>query len=268
MFRRWEAKTGFFIAGATIVALVCFNYLGWLGWLKNAGRSIWQPFMAKTSEINISLGDRYAFFKSKEDFFQAYRACETGLAKEKFSESRLKLLEDENLNLKQLLNFREKNNFTLATARVVGRNAEGTEKTVVIDRGEEDGLKINQPVLAGEGILVGKIAKTEKGIAVVRLLNDSQSKAAAMALNREKSLGVVEGGYGLSVRMNFIPRNEVIMVGDQIITSGLEENIPRGLLIGEVAAVENETYRPFQEAVLTPAVDLSKLFWLDVLLTY
>lgn len=268
MFRRWETKTGFLLAGAIIIALVCFNYLGWLEWLKSAGRALWQPFTAKTSEISVSLGDRYAFFKNKNDFFTAYRVCETELENQKVAESKLKLLEDENRELKDLLNFREKNNFSLMAVRVVGRDAEGVEKTVVIDRGEEDGIKINQPVLAGEGILVGKIAKTEKNISLVRLLNDSQSKAAAAVLNRDRSLGVVEGGYGLSVRMNFIPRNEVVMVGDQVITSGLEENIPRGLLIGEVAAVENETYRPFQEAVLTPATDLAKLFWLGVILTY
>ena len=114
---------------------------------------------------------------------------------------------------------------------------------------------------------MGKITKVEKQLAVVRLISDNQIKVAATVLNNERSLGVVEGGYGLSVRMSFIPRNEVVQVGDQIITSGLELNIPRGLLIGSVAAVENEPYQPFQQAVLTPAADLAKLTLVSVLLT-
>jgi rod shape-determining protein MreC len=90
---------------------------------------------------------------------------------------------------------------------------------------------------------------------------------AATILNKDASLGVVEGGYGLSVRMNFIPRNEDVFVGDKIITSGLEESIPRGLLIGEVAVLENEAYQPFQQAVLATAIDPSKLTVVSVLIS-
>lgn len=113
--------------------------------------------------------------------------------------------------------------------------------------------------------MIGTIAKIEKNISLVRLINDNQSKIAATILNRDNSLGVVEGGYGLSIRMNFIPRNETVLIGDKIITSGLEQTIPKGLLIGEVAVAENEAYQPFQQAVLTSATDLSKLFIVSVL---
>ena len=65
--------------------------------------------------------------------------------------------------------------------------------------------------------------------------------------------------------MDFIPRNEVVLVGDMVVTSGLEETIPRGLLIGEVAVAQNEAYQPFQQAVLTPSTDLTKLFIVSVL---
>jgi rod shape-determining protein MreC len=100
----------------------------------------------------------------------------------------------------------------------------------------------------------------------VRLLNDNSSKIGATILNTDRSLGVVEGGYGLSVKMNFIPRNEIVKVGDIIVTSGLEAGMPRGLLIGSVTAIENETYRPFQAALLLPGTDLSKLSIVSILI--
>jgi rod shape-determining protein MreC len=59
--------------------------------------------------------------------------------------------------------------------------------------------------------------------------------------------------------MNYIPQNEIIKVGDMVITSGLEENVPSGLLIGVIEAVEKEAYQPFQKAVITPSVDLTKI---------
>ena len=91
---------------------------------------------------------------------------------------------------------------------ILGQNSDSAEKMVIIDVGNEAGIKLGQPVVAGDGILVGTIAKIEKDIAMVRLINDNQSKIAATILNRDGSLGIVEGSYGLSVRMNFIPRNE------------------------------------------------------------
>jgi rod shape-determining protein MreC len=118
-----------------------------------------------------------------------------------------------------------------------------------------------------EGILIGKVIKTEKDISIVRLLSDNQSKVAATIINREKSLGIVEGGYGLSVRMNFIPRNETVKTGDLVVTSGLQEDTPRGLLIGKVAAIENEAYQPFQQAILTPSADYSRFVYISIILT-
>jgi rod shape-determining protein MreC len=66
--------------------------------------------------------------------------------------------------------------------------------------------------------------------------------------------------------MQFVPRNEIIHIDDQIITSGLEKGIPRGLLIGRVAEVENEAYQGFQKITLVPATDLAKLNLVTVLI--
>jgi rod shape-determining protein MreC len=183
------------------------------------------------------------------------------------SAAKINILIDENNSLKQLLKFQDSGKTKMAVARVIGKNTDSTDQTILIDRGSTEGIKIGQPVIVGDGILVGKVIKAEDGISTVRLMNDSQFKIAATVLNNSRSLGVVEGGYGLSIKMNFIPRNETVMNGDQIITSGLEPNMPRGLLIGTVTAIENETYQPFQAAVLAPVTDLSKLYLVSVLLT-
>jgi rod shape-determining protein MreC len=107
--------------------------------------------------------------------------------------------------------------------------------------------------------MIGKIIQVERDISVARLVNDNQSSVGATMLNRDRSLGVVEGGFGISLQMNLIPRDEVVQIGDSIVTSGLEEFIPRGLVLGTVASIENEAYKPFQKAIVTPGVDLSKL---------
>lgn len=176
-----------------------------------------------------------------------------------------KILEQENFELKNQLNFKNKDTFNLITAEIVAKNLDTADQVIILNRGINDGIKLDSPVTSGDGVLVGRIIKVEENISFARVLSDNQSKIAATILNNDHSLGIIEGGFGLSIKMNFIPRNENIITGDQIITSGLEMGMPRGLIIGKVAAIENESYQPFQQAVITPAVDYEKIIFVGVL---
>jgi rod shape-determining protein MreC len=169
-------------------------------------------------------------------------------------------LQSENQELKlQLEFFQADRNLDHVGASVIARNIQPLGSTLIIDRGTNDGISVGDAVVISKGILIGKIAQTESESSMVRLLNDNQSKIAATLLNHDKSVGVIEGGYGISVRMNFIPQQEDVRVGDLVISSGLERGLPRGLLIGNVVAVEKEPYQPFQTAVLSPEATLSNI---------
>lgn len=264
---RFKTRNYLFL-GFILILIISFHYLGWLNFIERSVRYLVIPISTKITNWRISSQDFYnSYFSNKENLVNSYNKC---LAKNQSTEIidvKIKDLEQENNELRKQLGFFHRRNFTHVTANVVGLNTDNVEKMIIINAGGKDGLQNNQPVIVGDGVIIGTIAKVEKDIAMVRLINDNQSKIAATLLNKDGSLGVVEGGYGLSIKMNFIPRNEVVLVGDKVITSGLEENVPRGLLIGEVSVAENEAYQPFQQAVLTPAVDLSKLFIVSVLVS-
>lgn len=178
---------------------------------------------------------------------------------------KLKLLEEENENLRAELRFFTSTTYNHVGADVIGRTIDPIGTTIIIDRGSESGIAINNPVITGNGWLVGKIARVEQTTAIVRLINDNQSKVAATAMNMVKSIGLVEGGYGISVRMNFIPQNEIIKFGDIVITSGLERGVPRGLIIGTVEVVEKKPQEPFQQAILKTAANLHTLTSLSII---
>ncbi len=264
---RNRSHKNFVILGACLLVLIFLNLIGWLSPFKNLIRNIFLKQFDSIYQLKVNTGEQYKFYSNKQALLDENAKCLLDLANLTKIQTTNKLLLEENNELKKQLNFKQEVKLPLVSARIIGQDADGADRVIIIDRGEESGIKIDQPVTVGEGILVGKIIKVEKNISFLRLINDNQNKIAATILNRDRSLGVVEGGYGISVRMGFIPRNEVIVIGDQVVTSGLERNIPRGLLIGTVAAIENEAYQPFQQAVLTPAVDLSKIFLVDVLLT-
>ncbi len=177
----------------------------------------------------------------------------------------IKLLQDENSELRSQLNFFSSHSFVHIGAEVIGRNIEPLGSTFVVNRGTKDGVKPGNAVIVSNGVLVGKVASAVEESSFVRLLNDNQSKIAATILNHDKSLGVIEGGYGISVRMNFIPQQEEVKIGDLIVTSGLEAGMPRGLLIGNVAAIEKEAYEPFQRATLSPAASLNSIAQVSII---
>ncbi len=262
---RFKVRNYFFL-GFILALLIGFHYLGWLKFLERGVQAVIIPISSKITSWRFAFQDSFKYVADKQTVMDNYNTCLEKNQNSEVDKATLKVLEQENAELKKQLNFLSERSFAHVMAEVVGRNTDSVEKMIIITAGEEAGVKIGQPVIAGEGILVGTIAKVEKHISMVRLINDNQSKIAATILNKDGSLGVVEGGYGLSIRMNFIPRNETVLIGDQIITSGMEQNIPRGLLIGEVAVAENEAYQPFQQAVLTPSTDLSKLSIVSILI--
>lgn len=205
-------------------------------------------------------------FSTPDELLSAYQKIKSEWLENKIDEVELQTLRQDNENLRQQLNFLKTKNYNSIGAEVIGKNIDPTESTLIINRGAVDGIEDGSPVIIGDGILVGKVAKAEKKTAVVRLLDDNQSKVASTVVNYEKSIGIVEGGYGISVQMNFIPQNESVSVGDIVVTSGLEEKMPRGLLIGTVQAVEKEAHQPFQRAVIKPFAGFDKITIASILI--
>ncbi len=178
-----------------------------------------------------------------------------------------KLLKEENEELRKQLNFFAKNNFQHVGAEVIGRTVDPLNTVVTINRGKKDGISPSNPVIVGDGVLIGSIIQTFETISYVRLINDNQSKVGATLMNEDRTIGLVEGGYDIGVQMNFIPQNEVVSPGDIVVTSGLTENMPRGLMIGKVEFVEKQPLEPFQQAILDPLADLSYLNNVSILIT-
>lgn len=253
-----KRKTYLLVVLALFV-LIFFHYLGWTNWIENMARYILIPTSTKIYKAGDNAKKEYQEIFKKGELTANYQACLDKTRDIVFYQTKIDLLSKENDELRSQLDFTKKTKFKLVSSEVIGKNIEDTEQSLIINRGADHGLLEGMPVIVGEGTLIGKISKVEPETALVRLINDNQSKIASTILNESKSMGVVEGGYGLSLRMKLIPRNENILVGQKIITSGLESGMPKGLIIGEVSVVENEAYQPFQQAILTPSANLSHL---------
>ncbi len=175
-------------------------------------------------------------------------------------------LQTEVQELRGLLNFKKRTELKTIVGNVVGERTVTSARTLLVDKGTDDGVVKNYPVVNQDGILVGKVFETKKSSSLVLMLLDRRSRVAATIQNKDGTIGIVEGGYGLSSSMKFIPQNEDVRVGNIIVTSGLEETVPRGLLIGTVESVAKEVREPFQEATIKPLVEFEKLITVAVIL--
>ncbi len=261
--RKTRAYLLFFLVFITIF----FHYIGILAPVENFFRSFLFKLSGGTYSASITAEVPIENdFESYEDLYNEYSNLKKKYRDTLIDKTAYEILEKENIELRKQLNFQEKIDIKTKGAFVVGKSLDPLRKSIIIDIGEESEVKIGNAVIVGEGIMIGKVVRVNNDSSEVQLLTDRQSKVASTIMNLDRSIGLIEGGYGLSVQMNFIPQNELVKIGDTIITSGLEEKVPYGLIIGQIEAVEKETYQPFQRAIIEPVIDLDKIRTLSVIL--
>ncbi|MFA5133626.1 MAG: rod shape-determining protein MreC [Patescibacteria group bacterium] len=184
----------------------------------------------------------------------------------------LKILAEENNLLKKELGFNRSHSYELVAARALGYNSAGDSNLILLqienDRYHAEDLAINMPVVAEDGILVGKIAHIKDNQIYMRSIISSQSAVAAAILNKDYTTGVAEGELNYSIKMRMIPQSEKLKQGDLIVTSGLEEMMPKGLLIGTVSKVEHDPQNPFDIAYLTPLYNQKNISKLLIIKSY
>lgn len=140
--------------------------------------------------------------------------------------------------------------------------------TVDIDKGTSAGVRINDPVIDGEG-LVGKVTQAATDFAQVSLITDSSVEVSAM-INSTGAPGMVlpKVGDTNTLVMEYLPANTPVSVGDYVVTSGTisrrgDSLYPRGIAIGQVTEVGEEA--PYKTVEVSPLADLHGLETVQVL---
>lgn len=172
----------------------------------------------------------------------------------------LHALQEAALENERLLNIMELKGRTTGrtlAARVIGKDATNWFQSVIIDKGSEAGIHRNMPVLAPEG-LVGRVVEVAAFSSKVQLITDPMSSVGAI-VQRSRATAVAVGHLGMNLRLKYLPLMADVAVGDRVITSGMGGIFPKGIPIGEVAWTRRPSGALFQEAEITPVVDLSQL---------
>jgi rod shape-determining protein MreC len=166
--------------------------------------------------------------------------------------------------LERLLGLRERTALSTVGAEIIAVGAAPEFLTVTIDKGTRDGLATDMAVMAPKGI-VGRVVVPGPRAAKVQLIVDRNAAAAAL-IARSRAQGVVIGTGGPTLRLQYLSEVADVVVGDGVITSGLDGIFPKGLTIGTVTRAHKTGVR-YSLIEVTPAVDLSTLETVLVVLT-
>ena len=170
---------------------------------------------------------------------------------------RLRELAIENKRLRELRSFKKETPFRLIPARLIGKDASNWSRSIIIDKGQADQIKVNMSVIGSCGF-VGIVNEVGSNLSRVRLILDPSSSTPAI-VQRNRETGLLKGCLEDSCRMEYIDISATVMKGDVVLTSGLSHLCPRGLLIGKVREVRIEQRGLYKIAIIEPSVDFSRL---------
>jgi rod shape-determining protein MreC len=162
---------------------------------------------------------------------------------------------------------------TPVTARVVGRSPTVWYSTVTIDRGTSDGVRVDDPVVAAQG-LAGKVTQTTPNNSQVTLITDADSAVTAR-VQPSGATGVVEPNVGNpnDLQLDFLERSARIAEGQMVLTAGFSTGdlgsiFPPGIPIGHITEATVEEQQAYQRVHLEPFADLRDMDFVKVLSTH
>ncbi|MFV0364297.1 MAG: rod shape-determining protein MreC [Suipraeoptans sp.] len=147
-------------------------------------------------------------------------------------------------------------------ARVISNNGTNWFSEFTIDKGSDDGIKVDCNVLSGGG-LVGIVTEVSPSSSKVRSIIDSSSNISGMMLSTSDTCivsGDLEEMSNGRIKIDKLANNDnEITVGEQVVTSHISPNFVQGLLIGYVSEINVDSNNLTRSGYITPAVDFSKL---------
>jgi rod shape-determining protein MreC len=176
------------------------------------------------------------------------------------------------LDLKKLLKFREDLQLEkTVSAQVVAVSVGNFESTVTIDQGSSAGIKVDMPVVSGNG-LVGHVITVAPNVSIVQLIIDPDSAVASRLAAVPRVTGIVLGQRNRPLRMDLVDPEANVVPSEQVLTSGYQIEggkalYPPGIPIGFVSHIYTRPGASLVKTIeISPAVDFSALEFVLVIL--
>jgi len=252
-------------------SLLLFSTRNMVQNFQNAGLSVFSGVRGKVDDVS-SLVSRTVLSMQELAHLRAEYAklLETVTRYERIERSAAEISQ-ENMRLREQLNFSQTINYRHIPAKIIGRDPDNLYSALVINKGRHSGIKRDMAVIAwqdGSQALVGKVilARTFESL-VMPLYDSGLLVASRFAASRYEGIIEGQGNPDLHLRMRFIPKRarDEISQGDIIVTSGMGGVYPADINIGRISAISYHEYEISMEAELEPLIDFTRLEYVFVI---
>ena len=228
------------LANVTVIPLQQgINYIGgWLGDMKDNFST-----MEQLRAENESLQEQVDALTTENNYLQ----------EESYEYERLQELYELDQNYAE---------YEKTAADVIGKDSGNWFNTFTIDKGSNDGIEVDMNVLAGSG-LAGIVTEVGPTWAKVRSIIDDSTNVSGMVLSTSDTC-IVSGDLSLmssgQTAFDQMENNDnVVSVGDQIVTSYISDKYLQGILIGSISEINVDSNNLTRSGYITPAVDFKNI---------
>ncbi len=152
------------------------------------------------------------------------------------------------------------------TADVIDLDQSGQRRTITINLGTRDGIRVGMPVVTEQG-LVGRVLRVSANASRVLLITDPTS-AVSVRLQTNRVEGTVIGQLSGNLRLTFVPLTADIEEGTLVVTSGLGGNFPPDIVVGQVTSIRQFEFELYQEAQVRSLNDFNTLEFVLVVTSF
>lgn len=263
--QRRTGITTLVLAVASIALMAADSQFDWTRYLRSTLLSALYPVQRAASvpvvlaqTLNEEIHQHIRVYRANERLREDNRRL-------KIQAQRLAALREENNRLRQLLNEAEHLERSVSAAQVIAESPDPFHHILTVSRGREDGVHKGQPVISADG-LVGQVGTLTPYSAQVILLTDPNSGIPVLVRN-SRVRGILAGmGSKNRLELRYVPTSAEVAAGDTLITSGLGEVYPKGLVAARVTKVVQDPRAPFSEITARPVAPVAQLE--DVLLLH
>jgi len=228
-------------------------------WLENGVYNLLAVFIGTVEGITSSVENIYSSFFRSRELIQENHRLRQELSELVIYSISLREIEEENQRLRELLNLKEDllANPAVVGARRIGMAPASWEKSLMVSAGSNDGVEERMPVVSYGGNLLGMVVNAGVSSSQVKLVTDPEFVAGArVAREDSRALGIIRGQPGSSnLLLERIAWDADIEPEDEIVSSGISGDFPRGLPIGVVINVEPASYGLSQSAEVSFNLD-------------
>ncbi|MFH0950946.1 MAG: rod shape-determining protein MreC [bacterium] len=229
-----------------------------------------KPGLSTGYEVSQTAEDWYEEASSDVDWQAKAKELEAANVTLTMTNAQLEYVKQENVTLRQYVNFFENSQYDWLLARVISQQADTNSNLenskLLINKGSRHGLVNGLLVVEAPGMIIGRLTKVTKDWSEVALVTDPACRLAISLQPNSQVMGVAQGDAGLTIKLNFIPQTVNLNVNDLVVTSGLETNVPPALVLGRVSQVERDSNELWQSALVEPSAKLDNLSIVSVIL--